>query len=111
MEKPLEVSITCSINIWTGNELKNLLVCGLLVLMLIQSYTAIATIQLSGDSGRAILSTISNNASNQTLNASNGNRSENLWSWGTLPIGYTQNGSGDPVELPNVQESEWIPSI
>jgi len=39
MEKPLEVSITCSINIWTGNELKNLLVCGLLVLMLIQSYT------------------------------------------------------------------------
>jgi hypothetical protein len=60
MEKPSEVSITCSINIWTGNELKNLLVCGLLVLMLIQSYTAIATIQLSGDSARAILAIMTN---------------------------------------------------
>ena len=35
MKKLLDVSITCSINIWTGNELKNLIICGLLVLMLL----------------------------------------------------------------------------
>ena len=72
---------------------------------------AIAPMQLSGDSGKAMLATIANNASNPTLTASTGSTSDNLWSWGNLPIGYALNRSGDPVELPSDQESEWIASI
>ena len=63
------------------------------------------------DSGKAMLATVTDNASNPTLKASTGNTSDNLWSWGNLPIGYALNGSGDPVELPSDQESEWAPSI
>jgi len=91
--------------------LKNLLFCGLLVLTLVLGCAAISPMKLSGDSGKAILATMTNNSSNQTLKASTGNTSDNLWSWGTVPIGYALNRSGDPVELPSDQEAEWTPSI
>jgi len=91
--------------------LKKLLFCGLLVLTLVLGCAAIAPMQLSGDSGKAVLANITDNASNQTLKASTGNASDNFWSWGSVPIGYELNKSGDPLELPSDQEAEWTPSI
>ncbi|MDD4446954.1 MAG: hypothetical protein PHN61_04680 [Methanothrix sp.] len=47
-----------------------------------------ASLQLSGDSGRAILSTI--NLTNNT----NATDETDLWSWGKLPVGHFINASG-----------------
>lgn len=50
-----------------------------------------APLQLSGNSGRAILDTI--NLTNST-NAINTTNETELWSWGKLPVGHFINASG-----------------
>ncbi|MDD2755581.1 MAG: hypothetical protein PHS80_08645 [Methanothrix sp.] len=49
------------------------------------------SLQLSGDSGRAILGTI--NLTNSTDETNNTNETD-LWSWGKLPVGHFINASG-----------------
>lgn len=56
------------------------------------AYSSLATpLQLSGDSGRAILSTV--NLTNGT-NETNDTDETELWNWGKLPLGYHINASG-----------------
>jgi hypothetical protein len=50
-----------------------------------------APLQLSGNSGRAILGEI--NVSNSSNESSTLNDTEELWSWGKLPVGHFINGT------------------
>jgi hypothetical protein len=53
------------------------------------------TMQLSGDSGKAILGTIANITTNQT-NSTN-ETDGGLWRWGKVPVGHLVNTSGNLV--------------
>ena len=70
--------------------MKNSIMLALIFLLLACSSFA-APLQLSGDSGRAILGTIDlNNSTNET----NPINETELWSWGKLPMGHFINASG-----------------
>jgi len=70
--------------------MKNSIVLGLIFLLLAGSSFAVP-LQLSGNSGRDILSTIDlNNSTNETRIT---NESD-LWNWGKLPVGHFINASG-----------------
>lgn len=92
--------------------MRNSVLLGLIILLSL-SYAALAGMQLGGNNGRAILeSLIENttaenattvNSTNQiSTNSSMANSStaetEDLWSWGKVPVGHTLNGSGTLVE-------------
>lgn len=71
----------------------------LIILILALCSHAFATIQLGGDSGRAILQNIAaNRTSNQTVQESNS--TNDLWSWGSIPVGHLLNSSGMLTETP-----------
>ena len=61
------------------------------VLLLLTGGSFAAPLQLSGDAGNAILSTIDLN--NSTNDISSTNESE-LWNWGKLPLGHFIDASG-----------------
>lgn len=52
--------------------------------------------------------TSTNGTTNQTSNATKKAASD-LWSWGSVPPGYTIDKSGKLVKLPTTEE--WLPSI
>jgi len=62
-----------------------------LIFVLLGCSSLAAPLQLSGDSGRAILGTI--NLTNST-NMTNSTNETELWSWGKLPLGHYINASG-----------------
>lgn len=62
-----------------------------LIFILLGCSSFATSLQLSGDSGRAILSTI--NLTNSTNETNTTNETE-LWSWGKLPVGHFINVSG-----------------
>ena len=70
--------------------MKNSIVLGLIFLLLAGSSFAVP-LQLSGNSGRDILSTIDLNNSTNMTNTTNETQ---LWSWGKLPIGHFINATG-----------------
>jgi hypothetical protein len=70
--------------------MKNIVEFGLIIMLLACSSFA-APLQLSGDSGRAILGTIDLNNSTNMANSTNETQ---LWSWGKLPVGHFINASG-----------------
>ena len=72
------------------SDMKNSIVLGLIFLLLAGSSFAVP-LQLSGNSGRDILSTIDLNNSTNMTNTTNETQ---LWSWGKLPIGHFINASG-----------------
>jgi len=59
------------------------------------SFDFFCTMQLSGDSGKAILGTIANITTNQT-NSTN-ETDGGLWRWGKVPVGHLVNTSGNLV--------------
>ena len=62
-----------------------------LIFFLLACSSFAASLQLSGNSGRAILGTINlTNSTNQT----NTTNETDLWSWGKLPVGHFINASG-----------------
>jgi hypothetical protein len=68
-----------------------------LIFILLSCISLAAPLQLSGDSGRAILGAINQtNSSNETYTT---NETE-LWSWGKLPVGHFINASGKLVANP-----------
>jgi len=85
-----------------------------LILFLIISCTALAGLQLSGAGGRAVLNSLTaeveENATNLSLDNSTANanatainsseESQDLWSWGKVPVGHMRDGSGSLVETP-----------
>ena len=77
--------------------MRGLLILGFIFLLL--AWTCIAmSLQLSGDSGKAILGTIANNTTNLT-NSTNETQG-GLWSWGKVPVGHLVNTSGNLVLVP-----------
>jgi len=77
--------------------MRDLIIFGLIFLFLAWNCMA-ASLQLSGDSGKAILGTIANNTTNQT-NSTNETQG-GLWSWGKVPVGHLVNTSGNLVMVP-----------
>ena len=69
----------------------NKLIILVLMFILLAYSSFAASLQLSGDSGRAILRTI--NLTNNT-NETNATDETDLWSWGKLPVGHFINASG-----------------
>ncbi len=82
-------------------------------------------VKLEGSAGKAILDSMTSKipnptVANQTLNqtgASNvtQNQTENqtggdLWSWGSLPAGFTLDSSGKLVRIPT-GDVEWLPGV
>jgi hypothetical protein len=86
--------------------MRNLVICGLILLALSFNCDAIAPVQLSGSDGLAVLSQIA--VPTQTNNSST---STSLWDWGTIPSGYTVNGSGILTSFEYVNNGVWTPSI
>ena len=99
--------------------MKYLIICSLILLALACNSLAREPLDLGHDAGRLVLESITNNTTNLSanetsslpipvLNASQSAKSD-LWSWGTIPVGYAMNESGKPVRLPTTEE--WHPSI
>ena len=97
--------------------MKNLVICGLVLLLLALNCMAVSPVQLTGSSGKAVLDSLGVNYSSQATEALAANTSnltginslENLWNWGNIPEGYSINKFGKLIE--NNTEAEWRQSI
>jgi hypothetical protein len=92
--------------------MRNLVICGLFLLVLAMNSQATAPIQLSGSNGQTILSQVARPIPIPTANAST---NTSLWNWGSVPAGYALNKSGalnplDGTPLSN-DYNIWTPSI
>jgi hypothetical protein len=90
--------------------MRNLIICGLILLALALNCEAIAPVQLTGSNGQAILSQLEGSAKTANLSTNT-----SLWNWGDIPIGYGLNKSGmlnafDGTVLSN-DYGTWTPSI
>ena len=83
--------------------MRNLAICGLILLALAVICEATVPVQLNGSNGQAILNQIA-------IPVQTNNTSENssLWSWGRIPMGYSLNKSGILTPIDN---GNWTPSI
>jgi len=75
--------------------MRKLMLLSLIILLLALNCMAIETLQLGGDSGKALLTQVASlNVTNQTTKASQGD----LWNWGKIPMNYEIDKSGKPTE-------------
>ncbi len=81
--------------------MKHLMIFGSIFLLLALNCIA-EPLQLSGDTGKAILVTIANNSTNQT--ELNNESTLDLWSWGRMPVGHALNSSGKLVSIPTTTD-------
>ena len=89
--------------------MRNLVVCALILLALALNCEATAPVQLSGTSGKAILSQIAGSVQSNNTSTNSG-----LWNWGNTPIGYALNKSGILTPIRDILSSNyglWTPSI
>jgi hypothetical protein len=89
-----------------GNNMRNLIICTIIILALSLNCGATAPIQLSGSNGQAVLSQIA-----VPVQTNNSSTNTNLWNWGSIPAGYTLNKSGLLTPFDYTNEGEWTPSI
>jgi hypothetical protein len=101
--------------------MNNFIVLGLILFVLALNCQSVEPLQIGRDTGMTVLARLSDNSSNQsitnvmslpnqtsqTIRFSAGDGSD-LWSWGTIPIGYGLNKSGILIRL---SDQEWVPSI
>jgi hypothetical protein len=90
--------------------MRNLVICGLFLLVLAMNSQATAPVQLSGSNGLAILSQVA-----RPIPTANTSTNTSLWNWGSIPAGYALNKSGvlNPfggTPLSN-DYNVWTPSI
>lgn len=103
--------------------MKNLIISTLILYTLVCSCTSLQAVNISRESGMAILANVSDNSGNQSgsnfnitentiilgrINISIDNASANLWNWGKIPMGYELNKNGTLTEL---ADQEWKPGI
>lgn len=103
--------------------MKIFIISALILLMLACSCQSLESINISQESGMAILDNISSNSGNQSdtnsnltenqtnrthTNISTDNATTNLWSWGKIPMGYELEKNGTLTKL---NDQEWKPSI
>ena len=86
--------------------MRNLILCGSILLALVLNCEATAPVQLTGSNGQAILSQIA-----VPVQTNNTSKSTNLWNWGSIPSGYTVNKSGILTPFEYVNNGVWAPSI
>jgi len=94
--------------------MRNLIMCGLILLSLALNCDATAPVQLSGSNGQAILSQIAVPVqTNNTLSESGqtNKTSTGLWNWGGVPFGFTLNKSGILAPFDYENNGVWTPSI
>jgi hypothetical protein len=89
--------------------MRRLMLSSLIILLLAWNCMATATVQLGGDSGKAILNQVASvNITDQTTKASQGD----LWNWGKIPMNYAIDKSGKPIEEASEDEDNtWLESI
>jgi len=89
--------------------MKKLMLSSLIILLLALNCMATATMQLGGDSGKAILMQVASvNVTNQITKASQGD----LWNWGKIPMNYALNESGELTEQPSIDDDNtWLEAI
>ncbi|WP_292539728.1 hypothetical protein [Methanothrix sp.] len=93
----------------------------LILLAIACSSQSTDTVNISRDSGMAILANLTESSSspseaqesilqNQTNQTGNTSllANDDLWSWGKIPIGYEVSDNGTLI---NLAEQEWAPSI
>jgi hypothetical protein len=81
--------------------MKSLIMVCLILLLLALNSQALMAIQLSGDNGRAILQKIAVNSTTLNQMDQANNSTNDLWSWGSVPVGHLLNSSGKLVNTPN----------
>jgi hypothetical protein len=95
--------------------MRNLVVCVMILLALSLNCDATAPIQLSGSNGQSILSQIAVPVQTNNISSNSGQTSTSantsLWNWGSIPSGYTVNGSGILTPFEYVNNGVWTPSI
>jgi hypothetical protein len=82
-------------------KMKRLIIFCLILLLFAMNSQALNAIQLSGDNGRAILQKIAANSTTSNQTDQSNNSTDDLWSWGSVPVGHLLNSSGGLVETPN----------
>jgi hypothetical protein len=90
--------------------MRNLVICGLILLALALNCEATAPVKLTGSNGQAILSQLEGSAQTANLSTNTG-----LWNWGTIPVGNELNKSGilNPIDgtILSNDYGIWAPSI
>lgn len=99
-----------------GGNMRNLVICGLILFALSLNCGATAPVQLSGINGQAVLSQIAgpaqtNNTSANFGQTNNTSTNTNLWNWGGVPFGFTLNKSGILAPFDYENNGVWTPSI
>jgi hypothetical protein len=89
--------------------MRKLMLSSLIILLLALNCMATATVQLGGDSGKAILTQIASvNVTDQMTKASQGD----LWNWGKIPMNYEIEKSGKPIEEASTDDDNtWLEAI
>ena len=89
--------------------MRKLMLSSLIILLLALNCMATATVQLGGDSGKAILTQIASvNVTDQMTKASQGD----LWNWGKIPMNYEIDKSGKPIEEASTDDDNtWLEAI
>ena len=83
--------------------MRNLAICGLILLALAVICEATAPVQLNGSNGQAILNQIA-----IPVQTNNTSANSSLWNWGRIPMGYSLNKSGILTPIDN---GNWTPGI
>jgi hypothetical protein len=89
--------------------MRRMMLSSLIILLLALNCMATATVQLGGDSGKAILKQVASvNITDQTTKASQGD----LWNWGKIPMNYALDKSGKPIEeASDDEDNTWLEAI
>ena len=102
--------LTESIKTLMEGNMRNRVICVIILLALALNCEATAPVQLTGSNGQAILSQLEGSAKTANLSTNTG-----LWNWGSIPEGFALNRSGilNPLYgtvLTN-DYGDWAPSI
>jgi hypothetical protein len=89
--------------------MRKMMLLSMIILLLALNCMAIETVQLGGDSGKAILMQVASvNVTDQTTKASQGD----LWNWGKIPMNYEIDRSGKPTEEASTDDDNtWLEAI
>jgi hypothetical protein len=102
--------------------MKNFVIYSAVLLLLAVNCLAVSPLPLEGAAGKAILDNTTDRmlnqtdavnqtgTANQTQNQSENQTGGDLWSWGSLPAGYTLDESGKLTRIPT-GEVEWLPGL
>jgi hypothetical protein len=97
-------------------DMKNFVTYSAVLFLLAVNCLAVSPLPLEGAAGKAILDSMADRltnqtgAANQTQNQTEDQSGGDLWSWGSLPAGYTLDESGKLTRIPT-GEVEWLPGL